>query len=102
VELRTDALLAIAGMALVTFALRAGGLLLAERLPRRGRWQRALGSLPGAVLVAIVVPNVIGSGPLGMGAAAAVAAVAVRSRNLLAAMATGVVLVAAGRLAGLG
>lgn len=99
-QLRPDALLAIAGMALVTYALRAGGLLLADRLPREGRWSSALATLPGAVLVAIVVPNVIEFGPLGVVAAAAVALVAIKS-NLVAAMTVGVAIIALGRSAGL-
>jgi uncharacterized membrane protein len=98
VELRADALVAIFGMAGVTYMLRAGGLLLAARLPRQGRWERALGTLPGAVLVAIVVPNVIDSGALGVVAAAFVTVVAVKTRNLVAAMAVGVLIVALGRL----
>lgn len=97
-QLRADALVAIMGMAGVTYVLRAGGLLLAARLPRAGRWERALGSLPGAVLVAIVVPNVIDAGTLGVVAAAAVTGVAVKTRNMLAAMAVGVTVVALGRL----
>ena len=31
-----EALIAILGMALVTIAIKAGGLLLADRLPRQG------------------------------------------------------------------
>lgn len=97
-ELRADALVAIFGMAGVTYLLRAGGLLLAARLPREGRWERALGTLPGAVLVAIVVPNIVDSGALGVTAAAVVTIVAVKTRNLMAAMVVGVAIVALGRL----
>ncbi len=97
-QLRADAVIAILGMAGVTYMLRAGGLLLAARLPKAGRWERALSSLPGAVLVAIVVPNVIDAGTLGVVAAAAVTVVAVKTRNLLAAMTVGVAVVALGRL----
>jgi uncharacterized membrane protein len=100
-RMRPDALAAIAGMAIATYALRVGGLLLADKLPREGRWERALASLPGAVLVAIVVPNVIGFGPLGFVAAAAVTLVAVKVGNLIAAMAVGVLIIALGRMAGL-
>lgn len=100
-QLRPDALLAIAAMTVATYALRAGGLLLADKLPREGRWERALASLPGAVLVAIVVPSVIGFGPLGLVAAAAVTLVAVKVGNLIAAMGIGVAIIAVGRMAGL-
>jgi uncharacterized membrane protein len=93
-----DALLAIAGMAAVSYVLRAGGLLLGDRLPTTGPWARALGALPGAVLVAVVVPAVADAGRLGVTAGAVTAAVVIRTRNLVLAMVAGVLAMALLRL----
>ena len=85
-----EAALAIAGMALATLGVRALGFLLADRLPRQGRGARFLEQIPAAVLAAIVAPAALTGGWPSIGAAAATAAVAALSRNLLAAMAAGV------------
>ncbi len=94
---------AIAGMAAVTYALRAGGLLLGDHLPTSGRWARALDRLPALLLIAIVAPGVLAAGWLGAAAAAVTAAIAVASGNPFIAMGGGVAVVAIGRqvLAGL-
>jgi len=81
-------LLAIALMALSTYATRAGGLWLANRFDlseRAGAW---LDAIPGAILVSLVAPTVLTGGP-----AEALAAVAVRTGSLPLAMATGAVAV---------
>jgi len=88
-----EAVLAILGMGLATFGLRALGLALASRLPQSGRGARWLGQIPPAVLAAIVAPAVLTAGPAEMLAAAATATVAALSRNLFAAMAAGVAVV---------
>lgn len=49
-------LLALAAMALVTFATRAAGLVLARHIPSRGRLRAALDALPPAVLIAVIAP----------------------------------------------
>ena len=49
-----DALLAILGMAAVTYAIRAGGVALASRLPETGFIATWMPHLPGAVLAALV------------------------------------------------
>ena len=89
------ALLAILGMAAVTYLTRAGGLWLLRRLggSPTGRAAVGLRAIPGAVLVAIVAPNALGAGPAGAVAALATAIVALRTGRILVAMATGVVLV---------
>ena len=98
-----EALLTILGMAAVTYAIRAAGLLLANRLPAQGFVANWMKHVPGAVLAALVAPAVLAVAP-GRSLAAAflpaetVAAVAVTliyvaSRNLFAAMAGGVVAV---------
>jgi branched chain amino acid efflux pump len=91
--------LAIAGVALSTFLLRASFIVFADpqRFPKRFR--QALTFVPPAVLAAIVVPGLlISQGAIDLTAAnprwiAGVAAivVAAKTRNALAAIATGMV-----------
>lgn len=86
-------LVAIVLMALATYATRAGGLWLADRFElseRAGTW---LDAIPGAILVSLVAPTVLTSGPAEAIAAVAVVVVAWRSGSLPLAMATGVVAV---------
>lgn len=85
-----ESLVTILGMAAVTFAIRAGGLLLANRLPQTGFVAAWLRHLPGAVLASLVAPAVIAGGPAEMTAAAATALAYLLTRNLFAAMAAGV------------
>ena len=54
-----EALVTILGMASVTYAIRAGGLLLANRLPPGGFVAAWLGHLPGAVLASLVAPAIV-------------------------------------------
>lgn len=93
-----EALIAISGMALVTFAIKAGGLLLANRLPRDGFAAAWLRHIPGAVLASLVAPALVTGSPAEALAAAATALVYFLTRNLLAAMATGVLCVYLARL----
>ncbi|EKV30477.1 hypothetical protein C882_4436 [Caenispirillum salinarum AK4] len=88
--------LVIIGVAIGTYALRLGGLLLAERLPRRGPIAAGLERLPGIVLLALVVPAVADLGLPGLAAAALTAVTALATRNPLIAMVAG-----AGAIAGL-
>ena len=85
-----EALIAIIGMALATIAIKASGLLLADRLPRTGFAAAWLRHIPGAVLAALVAPAIV-SGTLAESVAALVTGlVFVATRNLFAAMASGV------------
>ena len=93
-----EALLAILGMAAVTYAIRAGGLLLANRLPSTGFVAAWLRHLPGAVLAALIAPVILRGGPSEAIAAVATALIYVASRNLFAAMAGGVLAVYLARL----
>lgn len=88
-----EALLAIAGMLLVTVAIKASGLLLANRLPQTGFIAAWLRHIPGAVLASLVAPAVATGGPAEAVAAAATALVFILTRNLFAAMAMGVIAV---------
>ena len=85
-----DSLLTIIGMAVVTFGIRAGGLLLANRLPQSGFVAAWLRHIPGAVLASLVAPAVISGGPAEIVAAAMTALAYLLTRNLFAAMAAGV------------
>ncbi|HEY8576298.1 MAG TPA: AzlD domain-containing protein [Devosia sp.] len=88
-----EALVAILGMALVTFAVKAGGLLLANRLPREGFAAAWLRHMPGAVLASLVAPAIVTGSAAEAIAAAATALLYVATRSLLAAMAGGVLAV---------
>ncbi len=97
-----EALVTILGMAAVTYAIRAGGLLLADRLPRTGFVAAWMRHLPGAVLAALVAPAVAGGGIAEAIGAAATLGIYLASRNLLAAMIGGVLSVFLMRMLGLG
>ena len=58
-----EAFITILGMAAVTFAIRAGGLLLADRLPRTGFVASWMKHIPAAVLASLVAPAIVGGGP---------------------------------------
>ncbi len=85
-----EALTAIVGMALVTIAIKASGLLLADRLPRQGFPAAWLRHIPGAVLAALVAPAIASGRPAELMAALATGVIFVLTRNLFAAMAAGV------------
>ncbi|MDC9826484.1 AzlD domain-containing protein [Devosia sp. ZB163] len=94
-----EALITILGMAAVTYAIRAGGLLLANRLPTTGFVASWLKHVPGAVLASLVAPAVLTGGPAEAIAAAATALIYFVTRNLFATMAGGVLAVYLARLA---
>ena len=88
-----EAVIAILGMALVTIAVKASGLLLADRLPREGFAAAWLRHIPGAVLAALVAPALVTGSPAELVAAVATGGIFILTRNLFAAMVTGVVTV---------
>lgn len=94
-----EALIAILGMAAVTFAIRAGGLLLANRLPTTGFVASWMKHVPGAVLASLVAPAILAGGAAEAIAAAATALIYIVSRNLFAAMLGGVLAVYLARVA---
>ena len=85
-----EAIITILGMAAVTYAIRAGGLLLANRLPTTGFAAAWVKHIPGAVLAALVAPAVVSGGVAEWIAAALTAVVFTLTRNLFAAMVVGV------------
>ena len=85
-------LVAILGMALVTYLTRAGGVLLMGIVPVTPRVEAFLRYLSSSVLVALVVPAVIEScDPATFVAVAVTVLVMAVSRQLVAAMLVGVV-----------
>ena len=55
-------LVAILAMAVVTYATRIGGMLLAARFSPRGRAGAAFDAIPPAVLAAVIAPTVLTTG----------------------------------------
>jgi uncharacterized membrane protein len=86
----TLALITILGMALVTYATRAGGFWLMGLVTPSPRIEAWLRQIPGAVLVAIIAPTVLASSLAETLAALAAALVALRTKNVLVAMVVGV------------
>jgi len=86
----TLTLITILGVALVTYATRAGGFWLMGLVTPSPRIEAWLRQIPGAVLVAIVAPTVLASSLAETLAALATVLVAIRTKNVLAAMLIGV------------
>ena len=94
----TLTLLTILGMALVTYATRAGGFWLMGLVTPSPRVEAWLKQIPGAVLVALIAPTVLASSVAETLAALATLLVAIRTKNVLIAMLVGVATVALLRL----
>jgi uncharacterized membrane protein len=85
-------LVAILGMAIVTYATRIAGLALAGRLDLSPRAQAAFDAIPPAVLIAVIAPSALATG-WAETAAAALTALAATRLPLLGVVAVGVVAV---------
>ena len=48
--------------AAVTYLLRFGGLMLANKLPRSGRCRRFMDALPGTLLLSLIAPGIVSAG----------------------------------------
>lgn len=83
-------LVAILGMAGVTYATRISGLWLMSRFTLSKQMKIWLHHIPGSVLVSIVAPIVFSSGLPEALAALVTVLVSIRTRNLLLAMVAGV------------
>ena len=81
----------------VTYLLRFGGLMLAGRLPRSGRWKRFMDALPGTILLSLIAPAIVSAGAWGGVGALATALCAYKTKNVLLSMLLGVVIVAFSR-----
>ncbi len=86
----SDVMLTLLGMALVTYATRAGGHWLMSRIPHSPAVERWLQHIPGAVLVAIIAPTLFSTGPAEILAAGGTVLVARVTKNVLLAMVVGV------------
>ncbi len=91
--MQLDSALTILGMALVTYAIRAAGFLVADRLPESGFVAAWLRHIPGAVLIALIAPAVANGGPPEWVAAAVAVLAYVQSRNVFATILMGVLAV---------
>ncbi len=89
--------LTIFGAAGVTYSLRIGGLLLAERLPKTGRFKRFMEALPGTILLSLIVPAALAAGPIGWLATLCTALCSLKTGNVFLSMMVGILIVAAGR-----
>lgn len=88
-----EALITIVGMAIVTYCTRAGGMWLMRFTSPSVRTERWLRHIPGSVLAALIAPAVVAHGLAGVVAVVVTGAVSLRSKNLLLAMASGVITV---------
>ncbi|MFC7139251.1 AzlD family protein [Halosimplex aquaticum] len=80
----------IAGMAAVTYLTKAGGLWLLTHVGISDRAEAGLEVLPGAIVVAVLAPELAAGGPPEWLAGAVVAAVALRTENIFLALVVGV------------
>jgi uncharacterized membrane protein len=55
-------LLAIAGMAIATYATRVAGLFLMQHVSVKGRTKAAFDALPPAILMAVIAPTILTTG----------------------------------------
>lgn len=93
----TTVILVIICSALVTYALRIGGLLLAERLPSSGRFKVFMDALPGTLLLSLIAPGIAASGFWGGFAAFCTAGCTYKTGNVFMSMLVGVGIVAISR-----
>jgi branched-subunit amino acid transport protein len=89
-SLHAPTLVAILGMALAVYLIRAAGLFLARRVTPTPWVEAFLAHLPGAMFVALIVPTVITGGTLYIGAALATFASARLHAPLVVSMAVGI------------
>lgn len=89
-QLRPLVVAVVAGMSTVTYATKAGGLWFLSRIDVSERTEAGLAALPGAVVVSILGPELVGAGPAEWCAAAVVLAVSWRTDNVLLALLGGV------------
>lgn len=87
----------ILGMAVVTYLTRIAGLFLVDRLALSGRAQAAFDAIPAAVLMAVIAPKVLATGPAET-IAALVTALAATRLPLIGTFAVGVATIVALRM----
>jgi len=97
-EIRVGPWAAVLVMAGVTYLTRVAGALAMEVVPLSPAMQRFLGAISGAVLVALVVPELVQGDLAARAAVFAAVGVAVLSRSLIGAMLVGVAVAAVIRI----
>lgn len=94
----TATILAVLGMALATYATRAGGLYLMRGVVVKGRLKAALDALPPAILMAVIAPTILTTGIAETIAAALTATAAFMRFPLVVTILIGVISVVALRM----
>jgi len=84
-----ETVLAILAIGLVTYATRIGGILIMARIPVSQRIEAFLRYLSGSVLVALVVPPVIHTGPAAWLGVAVSLATMLKTRHALLSLVLG-------------
>ncbi|OVE83777.1 AzlD family protein [Natronolimnobius baerhuensis] len=87
----------ILAMAAVTVLTKVGGIWLVRRVDLSERLEAGLSVLPGAIVIAVLGPELAAGGPAEWGAAGLVLLVMWRTENILLALIAGVVGVVAFR-----
>jgi branched chain amino acid efflux pump len=82
--------IAIAAMAVVTYAIRAGGFWLMGYVPLTQRVRSILNALPGSVIAAIIVPLAVRGGTAAAAAVVTALVVMAFRRNDLLAVVCGI------------
>ncbi len=89
--------LVILGASLVTYLLRLGGLLLANKFPKNSKFKQFMEAIPGSILISLIMPGIISTGFWGVVAAIATAFYTVKYKNIFIAMSIGIIIVALSR-----
>lgn len=83
-------LVTIIGIAVATFVTKAGGYWLIQRVDVSPRLEAGLSALPGAILISLIAPRLMGGGVAEWASAGVVFVIAVRTGNILLAILGGV------------
>ena len=89
-EIRAEVFITILGMALVTYATRMGGLWLLSRFTLSKRVMVGLEYMPGAVIVAIIIPDLLKAGLPGILASLVTLLIALQTKNMFLSLLGGV------------
>ncbi len=90
----SSSLIIIFGAALITYLLRFGGLILADKFPKQGRFHKFMEALPGTILISLIIPGILANGIIGIVAAVVTAIYTIKFKNIFIAMFLGVLIVA--------
>ncbi|RQG92295.1 AzlD domain-containing protein [Natrarchaeobius chitinivorans] len=80
----------VLAMALVTYLTKIGGIWLVRHVELSERLEAGLSVLPGAIVVAVLAPELAAGGPAEWGAAGVVLLVMWRTESILLALVAGV------------